>query len=159
MDTILCISTAFGFDTKLVILGKGFGLQSLDDIIAIYKRKSVKEFRCTELPNLKHPLCMIYTSGRSGSPKAVIHTHKNFFSNTLTIRISSEKETAITSLPFVSISWISSVIYMFKAVIAHETKIVYPEFSEERTFEIIERFKASWKNNLQSNMNRFFDKS
>ena len=148
VDFILEVSTALGFDTKFIVLGKRSHLQSLDDIIDIYDSKLVKEFRCTDLPNIDHPLCMLYTSGSSGLPKAVVHSHKNFFSITLTIRIPSEKETLITSLPFASISWISSVVRMFKGVVGPETKIVFSEFSEERTFEIIERFKASWENNL-----------
>ena len=154
-DLILEVSTALGFSTKIIVLEKRSNFKSLDDIIEIYESKLVKEFLCTALPNLDHPLCMIYTSGSTGWPKAVVHSHKNLFATTLALRSPSEKEMSITSLPLSSIVWVTGLLCMFKGVVVPETKIVYPEFSEERTFEIIERFKASWENNHESNIDIF----
>ena len=155
VDLILEASIALRFSTKVIVLEKRSNLKSFDDIIKSYESELVKEFRCTALPNLDHPLCIIYTSKSTGWPKAVVHSHKNFFANTLAIRSPSEKEMSITSLPLSSIVWVTGLLSMFKGVVVPETKIVYPEFSEEKTFEIIERFKASWENNYESNINIF----
>ena len=138
--TALEVAQEIGMNLKIVVLGKTPGLQSLDEILAGEDAKLVADFNCTKLSSLRDPAFIVCTSGTTGRPKGALHTHESLFGN---LNLAVAFGDANTSLVFSPIAWISGLLLMLRGVVAKDRRIVYPEFTEKKTLEFIEKYKVN----------------
>lgn len=109
------------------------------DILSGYGDSEVANFRYDELDNIKDTVCILHSSGTTGMPKGVE------LSNYCLIMICEDKTINLSnmvSLWFSSLYWISGVFMSLKTVSQGAKIIIYPEFDENMTCILIEKYKV-----------------
>ncbi|XP_043285765.1 uncharacterized protein [Venturia canescens] len=138
------VAKEIGVESKVVVLGNLPGFLSLNEILASQDGKLVAEFQCTKLSSVDDPAMIVYTSGTTGLPKGALHSHRSLFGNLNIARALGASQSIATTMIFSSLSWISGVLLMFRGISAVERRIIYPDFDEEKTFQLIEKYRVNW---------------
>jgi acyl-coenzyme A synthetase/AMP-(fatty) acid ligase len=144
LDVILCAIKKTNYNPTLVVFGNHPEAISFTNILDSYNNTEVANFRYAELDDIKKTACILHSSGTTGMPKGVE------LSNYTLIRIGilSTSNVADTKLWFSSLFWITGVMMNIKSIIQGAKVIIYPEFDEEMTCKLIEKYEVrivSWQ--------------
>lgn len=126
-------------NSKVVVFGKHAGAISFSDILKNCNDAEVANFRYVELDDIQKTACIIHSSGTTGMPKGVE------LSNYTLLSVSEDNNLNMTNAPalwFSSIYWVSGVMLNIKAVTQGAKVILYPNFDEEITCQLIEKYKV-----------------
>ncbi|KMQ86959.1 luciferin 4-monooxygenase [Lasius niger] len=105
----------------------------------MYSDAEVANFRFVELDDMKKTVCIMHSSGTTGMPKGVE------MSNYCLLRISEDNNLDMTnavSIWFSSLYWISGILMNLKSIAQGAKVILYPEFDEEMTCRLIEKYNV-----------------
>lgn len=139
------VAKKIGLDLKIVVFGTLSGQQSLDDILSTQENEQVCRFQCTKLSSVDDPAVIIYTSGTTGLPKGALHSHRSLFGNLdLASKLGHVQESVVTTMIFSSLSWVTGLLFMLRGAAYMERRVIYPEFSEEKTLQLVDKYKVSF---------------
>ncbi|XP_043287317.1 4-coumarate--CoA ligase 1-like isoform X2 [Venturia canescens] len=145
-STCLVIAAANEIKMELIIVvfGKSSKAQSLDDVIETQHTEIVSTFNCTKLSSLDEPAVIVFTSGTTGFPKGSLHSNRSVLGNLPVWTETKESNGPVTSMIFSPLAWATGVMIMLRSIFQYETRIIYPEFNEEKSLELIEKYKVNW---------------
>ncbi|KAG5307095.1 LUCI monooxygenase, partial [Acromyrmex insinuator] len=138
VNIILSAIKKQNYNATVVVFGKHVDAVSFSDILKNCNDVEVTNFRYIELDNIKKTACIMHSSGTTGIPKGVE------LSNYAMLFISLQYEINLTNVPslwFSTIYWITGVIMSFSGIIQNTKAIIYPEFDEEMTCRLIQKYK------------------
>lgn len=127
------------FNPIVVVFGDHPDTIAFPDILNIHSDAEVANFRYVKIDDVKQTACIIHSSGTTGMPKGVE------MSNYCLIFVSQDTNVNLNntvSIWFSSLYWFSGVIMNLKSIIQGATVILYPEFDEEMTCKLIEKYKV-----------------
>ncbi|CAL1680757.1 unnamed protein product [Lasius platythorax] len=125
---------------------------AFSDILSMYNDAEVANFRYVEHDDIKQTACIVHSSGTTGMPKGVE------MSNYCLLSISEDLNMNLTnavSIWFSSLYWLSGIMMNLKAIVQGAKVILYPEFYEEVTCLLIEKYKVTVIFLSTSMINRF----
>lgn len=123
----------------VVIFGDYFNAISFSDILSLYSDDKVATFQYVECNDMKKTVCIMHSSGTTGMPKGVE------LSNYCLLHISEDKNIDLidaVAIWFSSLYWITGVIMNLMAIARGAKIILYPDFDEEVTCLLIEKYKV-----------------
>lgn len=138
-NVILSAAKENNYSPTIVVFGHHPDTISFSDILNTCSDAEVAKFRYVELDDIKKTVCIMHSSGTTGMPKGVE------MSNYCLLLISENKNLDMTNgvlIWFSSLYWISGVMMNFKAIAQGAKVIIYPEFDEEMTCLLIEKYKV-----------------
>lgn len=130
------------YNSKIAVFGYDYPIHSniisFSDILNTYSDAEVANFRYIETDDIKETVCIMHSSGTTGMPKGVE------ISNYCLLLSDNEISDMIdiVSIWFSPLYWISGIIMYFKAITQGAKVIIYPEFDEEMTCLLIEKYKV-----------------
>lgn len=139
VDVVLRAIKEKNCNSTVVVFGKHVGSTSFSDVLRSSNDAEVANFRYIELNDIKKTACIIHSSGTTGLPKGVE------LSNYTLLVISEDNNLNMVNVPtlwFSSLYWISGVLLNMKAISQGAKVIIYPEFDEEMTCKLIEKFEV-----------------
>lgn len=139
VDVILSAIKEKNCSPAVVVFGKHVGTISFSDILKNCNNAEVANFRYVELDDIQKTACIIHSSGTTGMPKGVE------LSNYTLLFVSEDNNLNMTNalaLWFSSLYWVSGVMLNIKAVTQGAKVILYPNFDEEMTCQLIEKNKV-----------------
>ncbi|KAG5311844.1 4CLL7 protein, partial [Acromyrmex insinuator] len=131
----------------VVVFGNHDSTISLSDILRNCNNAEAANFRYVELDDVKKTACIIHSSGTTGE-----------LSNHTMILMKDNGTLDMTNVPtlwFSSLYWISGVILNVKAISQGGTVILYSQFDEDMTCQLIEKYKVAVLFLSSSMINRF----
>ncbi|KMQ87292.1 luciferin 4-monooxygenase [Lasius niger] len=138
-NVILSAAKENNYSPTIAVFGHHPDTISFSDILNTCRDAEVAKFRYVELDDIKKTVCIMHSSGTTGMPKGVE------MSNYCLLLISENKNLDMTNgvlIWFSSLYWISGVMMNFKAIAQGAKVIIYPEFDEETTCLLIEKYKV-----------------
>ncbi|XP_011690711.1 PREDICTED: uncharacterized protein LOC105451753 [Wasmannia auropunctata] len=126
--------------TTVVVFGKHVGAISFSDILKDFNNMEVANFRYVELDDIKKTACILHSSGTTGMPKGVELSHYAILS------LSQEEKLNMTDVPslwFSTLFWLTGIMMNFSTILRGSKVILYPEFNEEMTCRLIEKYKVA----------------
>ncbi|XP_025073305.1 luciferin 4-monooxygenase-like [Pogonomyrmex barbatus] len=152
VDVVLSAMKETNRSSIMVVFGKHAGAISFSDVLKSCSDADVKNFRYVELDDIKKTACILHSSGTTGMPKGVE------LSNYTLAFVSQDNNLNVANMPtlwFSSLYWISGVMMNMKSIIQGAAVILYPEFDEEMTCRLIEKYKVAILFLSTSMINRF----
>ncbi|XP_011872345.1 PREDICTED: 4-coumarate--CoA ligase 1-like [Vollenhovia emeryi] len=152
VDVVLRALKEKNYSSTVVVFGKHADAVSFSDILKNCNDEEAANFRYVALDDIKKTACIMHSSGTTGMPKGVE------LSNYTMLLISEDNNLDMTNVPtlwFSSLYWISGVMLNVKAITQGATVILYPDFDEETTCQLIEKFKVAVMFLSSSMINRF----
>jgi len=140
VNVILSAMKESNCNAMIVVFGNHPNAISFSDILNMYSNAEVANFRFAEVDDIKKTTCIMHSSGTTGMPKGVE------MSNYCLLRISEDKNLDMSnavSIWFSSLYWISGILMNLKSIVQGAKVIIYPEFDEEMTCQLIEKYKVS----------------
>lgn len=139
VDVILNAVKESNYNPTVVTFGNHPDAISFSDILSMYMDAEVANFRYIEPDNNKQTACIMHSSGTTGMPKGVE------ISNYCLLHVSEDKNFDMSSgvtIWFSSLYWLSGMLLNLKAIAQGVRVILYPEFDEEMTCRLIEKYKV-----------------
>lgn len=139
VDVVLNAMKEKNYNPTVVVFGKHVDAISFFDILRNCSDAEAANFRYAELDDIKKTACIMHSSGTTGMPKGVE------LSNNTMLFISEDNNMDMANLPtlwFSSLYWISGVMLNVKAITQGAKVIIYQEFDEETTCQLIEKYKV-----------------
>lgn len=139
VNIILSAMKESNCNPTIVVFGDHPDAISFSRILSMYSNAEVANFRFAEVDDIKKTTCIMHSSGTTGMPKGVE------MSNYCLLRISEDKNidaTNAVSIWFSSLYWISGILMNLKSIKQGAQVIIYPEFDEEMTCRLIEKYKV-----------------
>ncbi|XP_071573786.1 luciferin 4-monooxygenase-like [Temnothorax nylanderi] len=127
-------------NSTVVVFGKHVGAIPFSDILRNCNDTEVINFRYVELDDVKKTACIVHSSGTTGMPKAVELSNYSmlFLSQQNNINMAN-----VPSLWYSSLYWLTGIMMNFDGISQSTKAIIYPEFDEEMTCRLIEKYKIS----------------
>lgn len=133
-------------DSTIAIFGHHPDIISFSDILNTCNDGEIANFRYIELDDIKKTVCIMHSSGTTTLPKGV-----EISNYSLLILCNSENKnldmTNAVSIWFSLLYWLTGVEMNFRAIAQGAKLIIYPEFDEEMTCILIEKYKVQKKIN------------
>lgn len=127
-------------NSTVVVFGEHADAISFSDILTNCNDAEVVNFRYAELDDIKKTTCILHSSGTTGMPKGVELSNYSLLilcqENTINLT------TDVPSLWYSSLYWMTGVIMNFNGIMKSTKAIIYPEFDEEMTCRLIEKYKV-----------------
>lgn len=127
------------YNTKVVVFGKYVGAISFSDILKNYNDAEVANFGYVELDDIKKTACIMHSSGTTGMPKGIE------LSNYAMLILSQQNNVNMTNVPtywYSPLYWMTGIMMSFNGIMQGTKAIIYPEFDEENTCQLIEKYKV-----------------
>ncbi|XP_012523071.1 4-coumarate--CoA ligase 1 [Monomorium pharaonis] len=140
IDVILNAMKEKSYKPKLVVFGKHVDAISFSDILKNDNDTEIANFHYVELDDIKKTACILHSSGTTGMPKGVE------LSNYSVLSVSADIVLDLNNVPalwFSSLYWISGIMMNFSSIVQSAKVIIYPEFDEEMTCRLIEKYKVA----------------
>lgn len=139
VDVVLKAMKEKNCSLTVVVFGKHVDAISFSNILRNCNDVEAANFRYAELDDIKKTACIMHSSGTTGMPKGVeLSNHTMLF-------ISEDNNMDMANVPtlwFSSLYWISGVMLNVKAIAQGAKVIIYSEFNEETTCQLIEKYKV-----------------
>lgn len=139
VDVVLKAIKEKNYSPVIVVFGKHDSAISFSDILRSCNNAEVANFRYAELNDVRKTSCILHSSGTTGMPKGVE------LSNYTMLFISEDNNMDLANVPtlwFSSLYWVSGIMLNVKAIMQGGTVIIYPDFDEEKTCQLIEKYKV-----------------
>ncbi|XP_043502062.1 4-coumarate--CoA ligase 1-like [Polistes fuscatus] len=151
VDTILEAAKLENHDIKIVVFGESSNALPYSKILDGYSKLDVNNFECTPVDNVHDSAVLLYSSGTTGPPKAVLLSHFSFLCN-----LSLPNGFNVEGIPlwFSQYFWITGVLATLSGISKYCVKLLYPKFEEEMACKIIEKYKVTWVFMSPSMVNR-----
>lgn len=134
----------------IVIFGEHPETISFSDVLKGHSDEEIANFRYLELDNIKKTVCILHSSGTTGMPKGVEYSNYGLINNIIHNNSHMANKTALW---YSSIYWISGVLFNLKLIVQNAKAIIYPEFDEEMTCRLIDKYKVG-KYNVTGDFSR-----
>ncbi|XP_011872355.1 PREDICTED: 4-coumarate--CoA ligase 1-like [Vollenhovia emeryi] len=138
VNVVLSVVKEHNYNSTVVVFGKHIGAISFSDILKNCNDAEVAKFRYLELDNVKKTACIMHSSGTTGMPKGIE------LSNYAMIIASQQNIMTMANVPtlwYSFLCWLSGVIMNFNGICQGTKAIIFPEFDEEMTCRLIEKYK------------------
>ncbi|KAL6261341.1 hypothetical protein P5V15_006438 [Pogonomyrmex californicus] len=122
----------------VVVFGNHPDAISFSNILKECSDEEVINFHYIEPDDTKKTACIAFTSGTTGMPKGVEVSN---YSMLLILQENIVNMTNLRLLWFSPLYWMSGLLLNLYAIIDGATAILYPEFDEEMTCRLIEKYK------------------
>lgn len=139
VDVVLSAIKEQKCNPTIVIFGKHVDAISFFDILKNCNDVEVVNFRYVELDNIKKTACILHSSGTTGMPKGVELSNYGLL---VAIQESVLDVANAPSLWFSSLYWLSGTAMNLNVIAQGGLAILYPEFNEEMTCQLIEKYKV-----------------
>ncbi|XP_015173359.1 PREDICTED: 4-coumarate--CoA ligase 1-like [Polistes dominula] len=151
VDKILEAAKLENHDIKIVVFGESSNAIPYSKILNSNCNLDVNNFECTQIDNVNDSAALLYSSGTTGPPKAVLISHYAFLCNVL-----SPDGFNAEGIPlwFSQYFWITGVLLTLGCTANYRVKLFYPKFEEEMACKIIEKYKVTWVFMSPSMVNR-----
>ncbi|XP_015173331.1 PREDICTED: 4-coumarate--CoA ligase 1-like [Polistes dominula] len=151
VDKILEAAKLENHDIKIVVFGESSNAIPYSKILNSNCNLDVNNFECTEIDNVHDSAVLLYSSGTTGPPKAVLISHFVFLYNVI-----SPYGFNVEGIPlwFSQYFWITGVLLTLSGIANYCVKLLYPQFEEEMVCQIIEKYKVTWTFLSPSMINR-----
>ncbi|XP_011160940.2 4-coumarate--CoA ligase 1 [Solenopsis invicta] len=126
------------YSCKVVVFGKHVDATSFSDILKNHNNEKIANFCYVKLDNIKQTACIMHSSGTTGMPKGIELSN---YSMMVLVQANNMNVTNMPSLWYSSIYWLSGIIMNFCGIAQGFKGILYPEFDEEMTCRLIEKYK------------------
>lgn len=139
IDVVLTAIKGTNCNPKMVVFGKHTNAISFSDILKNCNDTEVENFHYVELDDIKKTACIMHSSGTTGMPKGVE------LSNYSILILSQEKKLNMNNVPtlwYSSLYWLSGIMMNCNSIVQSAKVILYPEFDEEKTCQLIEKYKV-----------------
>ncbi|KAF7988449.1 hypothetical protein HCN44_001022 [Aphidius gifuensis] len=145
-DTVniaLEVSKEENINIKIIVFGcTSASLLSFNEIIKKQDSKQVENFKCNKFKNNNQPAFITYTSGTTGFPKGVLHSHKSLFGN---IRLADHlNHDKCIALCYSTLCWITGIICPFLSIAHINKRIVANDYSPKQLCQLVEKYKINW---------------
>ncbi|XP_014613094.1 PREDICTED: gramicidin S synthase 2-like [Polistes canadensis] len=151
VDTILEAAKLESHDIKIVVFGESSNALSYSKILDSYSKLDVNNFECTPIDDVHDSAALLYSSGTTGPPKAVLISHFAFLYNVI---LPNGFNVEGIPLWFSQYFWITGVLLTLSGISKYCVKLLYPKFEEEAACKIIEKYKVTWVFMSPSMVNR-----
>ncbi|KAL0124897.1 hypothetical protein PUN28_006635 [Cardiocondyla obscurior] len=152
IDVILDATKEKNYNAKIVVFGKHASAVSFSDILKNFNNEEVENFRYVELNDIQKTAVIMHSSGTTGMPKGVASSN---FSIIILGQDENLRRENSTSLWFSSLYWLTGIMMNFSSIVNGSKVILYPEFDEQMTCRLIEKFKVTTVFFSTSMLNRF----
>ncbi|XP_018393717.1 PREDICTED: uncharacterized protein LOC108772644 [Cyphomyrmex costatus] len=139
VDVVLSAIKEQNCNTMIVVFGKHVDAISFSDILSNYNDVEVANFRYIDLVDVKKTACILLSSGTSGMPKGVELSN---YALLLVCQDTNKNISNMSLLWFSSLSWVTGVLLNLITIEQGNKVIIYPEFNEEMTCRLIEKYKV-----------------
>jgi len=123
----------------VVVYGDHPGTISFSKVLSGYGDVQVENFRYLELDDIKKTFCILHSSGTTGLPKGVELSN---YSMLISVQNSGINMVEVVPMWFSSLYWISGLIMNVKSIVHSAKVIIPPDFDEEMTCKLIEKYKV-----------------
>ncbi|XP_012526208.1 4-coumarate--CoA ligase 1 [Monomorium pharaonis] len=141
VDVVLSAIKAKNFKSIVVVFGKHISATSFSDILKNCNDAEAANFCYIKLDNIKQTACIMHSSGTTGMPKGIE------LSNYAMLTFSQTNNMNVTNAPslwYSSLYWMTGIIMNFCGIVQGFKAILYPEFDEEMTCRLIEKYKIPY---------------
>jgi len=139
VNTVLSAVKKQNCNSMVVVFGKHINAISFSDILRNCNEVEVINFRYVELDDIKKTACIMHSSGTTGMPKGVE------LSNYAMLILCQQNNMNITNVPslwFSSLYWLTGIMMNFNGIIQSTKAIIYPEFDEKMTCQLIKKYNV-----------------
>ncbi|XP_039309759.1 luciferin 4-monooxygenase isoform X2 [Solenopsis invicta] len=126
------------YSCKVVVFGKHVGAISFSDILKNCNDAEAANFRYVKLDNIKQTACILHSSGTTGMPKGIELSN---YAMIALVQINNMDVTSMPTLWYSTLYWLTGILMNFCGIIQNFKAIIYPEFDEEMTCRLIEKYK------------------
>ncbi|XP_011632279.1 4-coumarate--CoA ligase-like 7 [Pogonomyrmex barbatus] len=137
-------------NSMVVVFGKHINAISFSDILRTGTDAEVANFHYVEHDDIKKTACILHSSGTSGLPKAIEVSNYSMI-----IGCGKTSINMSNSLWFSPLSWMSGIMMNMYAIVHNAKVILYPEFDEDMTCRLIEKYEIRTLLLSTSMTNRF----
>lgn len=132
---------------KVIVVERGSLIQPKEKNIVLYKEemdKASEEFEIAHLEKEDYSY-ILYTSGTTGKPKGVVHSHFDILSAILTTKYVLDVQSDDIYWCTADLGWVTGVVYGVLGILGMGGSLVTYEgrFSPESWYKIIEDYKVS----------------
>lgn len=139
VNTVLSAVKKQNCNSMVVVFGKHIDTISFSDIMRNCNEAEVISFRYVELDDIKKTACIMHSSGTTGKPKGVELSN---YAMLILCQQNNMNMTNVPSLWFSSLYWLTGIMMNFNGIIQSTKAIIYPEFDEEMTCQLIEKYNV-----------------
>jgi 4-coumarate--CoA ligase len=127
------------YSCMVVVFGKHVGTTSFSDILKNSNDGEVANFCYAKLDDIKQTACIMHSSGTTGMPKGIELSN---YAMIAVVQTNNLNVINVPSLWYSSLCWMSGIIMNFCGIAQNFKAIIYPEFDEEMTCQLIEKYKV-----------------
>ncbi|XP_044269359.1 4-coumarate--CoA ligase 1-like [Tribolium madens] len=109
------------------------------------KRKANEEnFKPVDITNLDETIVMFFSSGTTGLPKAICHSHSSFLHLVYNFYETNGKGCFEVILSFTTFYWLSGMLYLTCTFVEGGHRVICRDVEDEQLFQLIEKYKVTF---------------